>query len=273
MLDEEYWDIPVYEPECYEVVYVVPSQIIEAQEQARLTPPKIQPEKEREADTLRKDESLQPHMSGKGVLVLLALGAVVLIGIIAHVPSHSPSQDSTPSFQTISIPANSGDYTVTQSNELSPDQINAILKYYGSPYQGEGQDIYDLGQQYGIDDIYFLADYRKESSFGNSVLASAPYYNPTGMECSDLAQGCTGADGNGRNWGTWTSPRNGYEAWFKQISERYVSGAIDGGYRLTTIWLIACGPAGTGMYDGGSGCNQYASDIERWVDTWRAGKL
>lgn len=170
-------------------------------------------------------------------------------------------------------PANSGDYTVTAPNELSPSQIDAILKYYGSQYPTEGQGIYDLGQQYGLDDIFFLADYRKESSFGNSVLASSPYYNPTGMECSDLAEGCTGADGNGRNWGTWSSPRNGYEAWFKQISQRYVSGAIDGGYKLTTIWLIACGPNGTGMYDGGSGCNQYAADIEGWIDTWRAGKM
>jgi len=170
-----------------------------------------------------------------------------------------------------STPASSGDYTVTAPNELSPQRIDAILRYFGSPVVGEGQAIYDLGNQYGIDDIFFLADYRKESSLGNSTLASAPYYNPTGMECSDLADGCTGADGNGRNWGTWNSREAGYAAWFKQISQRYVSGAIDGGYRLTTIWLIACGPNGTGMYDGGSGCNQYAANIERWIDTWRSG--
>ena len=171
------------------------------------------------------------------------------------------------------VPGNAGDYTVTVPNELSPDQINHILAYYGSPAQGEGQAIYDLGNQYGIDDIYFLADYRKESSLGRSTLASPPYYNPTGMECSDLADGCTGVDANGRNWGMWNSREAGFEAWFKQISGRYVSGAIDGGYKLTTIYLIACGPSGTGMYDGGSGCNGYASDIESFVNTWRSGGM
>lgn len=180
-------------------------------------------------------------------------------------------RSSTRSSTVVTVPASSGDYTVSAPNELSPSQIDKILAYYGSPAQGEGQAIYDLGQQYGLDDAYFVADYMKESSLGKSTLASAPYYNPTGMECSDLSQGCTGADGNGRNWGTWNSYQGGYEAWFKQISERYVTGAIDGGYRLTTIWLIACGPNGTGMYDGGSGCNQYAADIEGMIDRWRAG--
>ena len=183
------------------------------------------------------------------------------------------SSSHTSSKANVTVPGNAGDYTVTAPNELSPDQIDRILAYYGSPAQGEAQAIYDLGTQYGIDDIYFLADYRKESSLGRSTLASPPYFNPTGMECSDLADGCTGPDANGRNWGMWNSYEAGFEAWFKQISGRYVSGKIDGGYRLTTIDLIACGPQGTGMYDGGTGCAQYASDIKSFVDTWRSGGM
>jgi hypothetical protein len=180
-------------------------------------------------------------------------------------------RSDTPGKASAAMPANAGDYTVTAPNELTPDQINTILAHYGSPASGEGQAIYDLGQRYNIDDAYFLADYMKESSLGKSTLASPPYYNPTGMECSDLADSCTGADGNGRNWGAWNSRESGFAAWYQQISQRYVSGAIDGGYRLTTIYLIACGPNGTGMYDGGSGCSGYASDIEHFVDTWRTG--
>lgn len=266
------WDIPLYIEEPYpvvehEVIICIPSQIVEAWSHAPLQ--EEPPRRQRETGPL---EGRKAKTTSKNMPVVL-LVIVILASVVGLTLLMAPSTAKHASSAVKTIPASSGDYTVTAPNELSPDQINAILKYYGSQYPGEGQDIYDLGQQYGIDDIYFLADYRKESSFGNSVLASYPYYNPTGMECSDLSEGCTGVDGNGRNWGTWTSPRNGYEAWFKQISQRYVSGAIDGGYRLTTIWLIACGPNGTGMYDGGSGCNQYAADIEGWVDTWRSGKM
>lgn len=93
MYEFEEWEVPTYEPEYYEVVVVIPAQIIQAQEQARLAPPRPlpMPVRERDTDKLRKDESIQPRLSGKGILVLLCIGAVLLLGMISHAPSTASS--------------------------------------------------------------------------------------------------------------------------------------------------------------------------------------
>ena len=197
-------------------------------------------------------------------LCLLLLFSVLGVGML--LANSLTSGSSMPPASQSSM-ASPGNYTITAPNELTPDQIDRLLAQYGSPASGNGQVIYDLGAKYGIDDIYFLAWFAKETSMGKSGVASV--YNPTGMECSDYCPSCSGADGNGRNWCTFPGWPQGFDAWFFEMSQRYVSGAIDNGPRLTTVELIACGPNGTGMYDDGSNCHGYAAWIEHTVDQWR----
>jgi len=215
--------------------------------------------------------SPRPAQEAKGsgrsfVLGLSLILLVVVIGMgVYGRNAQSTSRSSSPSSNVrVSAP----DYTVTAPNELSPARIDQLLAQNNSPAQGNGQVIYDLGVKYGLNDIYFPAWFQVETSMGKGGVASV--FNPTGMECSDLCPSCSGADANGRNWCVFYSWPQGFEAWFQEISQRYVTGLIDNGYRLTTVELIACGPNGTGMYDGGTGCHSYAATIERIVDQWRA---
>lgn len=134
MLDEEMWDIPVYEPECYEVVFVLPSQIIAAQEQARLAPPRLlpTPAKERDTDTLRKDEPSQPRLSGKGVLVLLCIGAILLLGMVSHAPSSAS--------QTVAIPA-TGTFGLDYVSGPSPTTLKAMGVSFVCRYLSEANPL------------------------------------------------------------------------------------------------------------------------------------
>jgi hypothetical protein len=221
------------------------------------------------------------------VLVLVVGGGVlsntlaVVMGTDSSISSTSPMSSVNGQSGRVGTVASAGGYVVTVGNELTPAQINQLFKEHGSPAVGDGQVVYDLGVKYGLDDIYFPAWYLKETSMGKTGVASVN--NPTGMGCSNLCPRCTGADGSGYNWCAFDTIPQGFEAWFKQTRERYVSGLIDQfcsyrqgrhvchpGTPLTTVYLIACGPDGQGMYDGGTVCAAYANEIQGFVDGWRA---
>ena len=49
---------------------------------------------------------------------------------------------------------------------ITSQQIEEILKNKNSPAQGVGQFIYDKGIEYGIDPVFVMAWFLKESNFG-----------------------------------------------------------------------------------------------------------
>jgi hypothetical protein len=272
-LGEEFSD-PAFLREVYEEAAVIFLERRAAASAALLTPGRASTGSAALAPPSRSGQEVKIYGPSRTFLLglcLLLVGVVsagLFLGNALSSGRSSPvGKSSSPASQSGSF-SPPGDYTVTAQNELSPAQIDRLLVLNHSPAQGDGQVIYDLGVKYGIDDIYFPAWFLKETSMGKSGVASV--FNPTGMECSDLAPACSGADSNGRNWAVFFNWPQGFEAWFKEISQRYVTGLIDNGYRLTTVELIACGPDGTGMYDGGPGCHDYAAWIEHTVDQWRS---
>jgi hypothetical protein len=59
-------------------------------------------------------------------------------------------------------------YTVIGSPTISAEFIDQVLSAYGSPAVGTGQQLSDLGVQYGIDPVFALAFFLHEDSFGKT---------------------------------------------------------------------------------------------------------
>lgn len=85
-------------------------------------------------------------------------------------------------------------YRVTQAPTISPQYINKVLRDAGSPAAGQGQLLWDLGKQYGIDPAYALATYHHESGYGTQGEARATLSLSNmrciqGYECVDQDRG------------------------------------------------------------------------------------
>lgn len=130
------------------------------------------------------------------------------IASIAQAQSVQPAHPST------------GD-SVIGGPSLSGDYINQVLANAGSPAQGTGNDFYNDSVKYQIDDVYALAFYRHESSYGTAgeAVSSLSIGN---LRCvsqgyEDLGPWC--ADG----YAHWPSWQSGIEAWYRLIRNVYVN--------------------------------------------------
>jgi hypothetical protein len=59
-------------------------------------------------------------------------------------------------------------YPMAGAPTISAEFTNRVFAAYGSPAVGTGQQLYDLGVQYGIDPVYALAFFLHEDSFGKT---------------------------------------------------------------------------------------------------------
>ncbi len=99
--------------------------------------------------------SLSNYMNGSSSSQLNA--QIPIIDVTTNQPTII--EDPNPKSQ---IPnPKSGD--VVGPPSISVNQIEAVLKQYGSPASGKGQTLYDLGIKYGIDPAYALAFFVHES--------------------------------------------------------------------------------------------------------------
>lgn len=108
---------------------------------------------------------------------------------------------------------------------ISPQRIDAVLASYGSPAEGTGQVMYDLGVKYGIDPAYCLAFFIHESTAGTRGVATVT------KSIGNIRTTAGYADYQGyRMYDSWET---GIEDWYLLIRDLYVDG-----WNLTTLEQI-----------------------------------
>ena len=159
-------------------------------------------------------------------------------------------------------------YSVLGTQTLSATFINQVLNAAGSPAQGKGQALYNLGVKYGINAAFALAFFGHESGFGtqgeaNTTLSlgnlrcipDAACWNTAGQPCQPN-QSCYAA------FATWEA---GFEAWYKLIRNLYVTS-----WGLTTIDQII--PKYAPPTDGNND-DAYIAALKKSINQWAAGTL
>jgi len=119
---------------------------------------------------------------------------------------------------------------------------------------GTGQDLYNLGVQYGIDPSFATAVFKHESGFGTAGIA-AQTHSLGNLRCIPDAA----CQGGYAAFGSW---QQGYSAFYKLIS-----GPLYVGAGLTTPEQILQRYAPVADNNDPSG---YASDVEASMRDWRA---
>jgi hypothetical protein len=185
--------------------------------------------------------------------------------------------DATPSDTSAPVVPATG-YSVLSSPSISAGMINQVLDHYHSPAAGQGQALYDLGVQYGIDPAFPLAFFMNESTFGTQGMATITLalsnercvpdrqcVNTEGFSCQ-AGQSC---------YAQMYSWQDGFEHWYQLIKNEYVTGRING-----IIGRNACPcttiPQIIPVYAPNSDNNNeahYIWVVEHAVATWRSGKV
>jgi hypothetical protein len=159
------------------------------------------------------------------------------------------------------LPVSSGPYSVLGKPTISADFINHVLASYGSPAAGLGQQMYNLGVQYGIDPVYALAFFMHESLFGTTGEARVTM-SLGNLRCIPTRPCIDQNRGGYAQMYNWT---DGFEQWFKLIRNLYV--AYWG--RVTVDQII---PKYAPNSDGNNEA-AYIATLKREVDTWHASIL
>lgn len=139
------------------------------------------------------------------------------ITVFGPVPYVSTAQLPTGTVQT-PYPADS--YSILGKPSVNVAFINQILAQYHSPAAGKGQVFYAEGVKFGIDPLYALAFFMRDSIFGTVGLARAtrslgPLPTPTPLTAT-----CHCADFHGhRSYATWDAS---IADWFHYIHDTYV---------------------------------------------------
>ncbi|MEO6458271.1 MAG: glucosaminidase domain-containing protein [Chloroflexia bacterium] len=150
-------------------------------------------------------------------------------------------------------PKQPGAYSVLGPPSLSVQQIEVVLKQYGSPAAGLGQRLFDLGVKYGIDPAYALAFFIHESGCGTKGVArfSKSLGNIRWTE----------GYGNYEGYRSYPNWETGMEDWYKLITDLYI-----GGWGLRTVDAIipVYAPWGDNNHP-----PTYIASVKSLVDSWR----
>ncbi len=157
------------------------------------------------------------------------------------------------------IPPAAGPYAVLHAPTITSAFINDVLKAHNSPAAGEGQALYDLGVQYGIDPVFALAFFQHESGFGTageamSTLSLGNLRCYTGATCIDQDRG------GYAKYNTW---EDGFKAWYSLIRNYYVNRL-----GLTTVDTII--PTYAPPADSNNDA-AYIASLKQEIDGWHAG--
>ena len=150
-------------------------------------------------------------------------------------------------------PKQLGAYSVLGPPSLSVQQIEVVLKQYGSPAAGLGQTLFDLGVKYGIDPAYALAFFIHESACGTKGVArfSKSLGNIRWTE----------GYGNYEGYRSYPNWETGMEDWYNLITDLYI-----GGWGLRTVDAIipVYAPWGDNNHP-----PTYIASVKSLVDSWR----
>lgn len=166
-------------------------------------------------------------------------------------------QSNQPLPPKVTLPPHAGPYSVLGKPTITAALINEVLASYHSPAAGQGQALYDLGVQYGIDPVFALAFFMHESAFGTmgearSSLSLGNLRCIPNFECRD-------------DYAWFPTWQAGFKAWYALIRNLYVAD-----WGLTTVAQIIprYAPPGDNNND-----DAYIAAVEHAIDTWHAGIL
>lgn len=170
----------------------------------------------------------------------------------------SPAQAAA--LSAVVAPTNKFGLAVKGAPTISAAQIEAVLKEWNSPAQGQGQNIYNLGLKYQINPAILLAFFIQESGAGSNRAwagrkPDGTYtYNIGNIICTDGWR----CYGRFRDYNSWTE---GIEDWYKLIDELYV-----GEWQRTTVDEIIpkYAPAADNNDE-----SVYINSVKRLVESWQ----
>jgi len=156
-----------------------------------------------------------------------------------------------------------GDYRLRTPPSLSPDQIDQILRSYGSPATGTGEIWYRLGVEYNIDPAYALAFFIHESGAGTNPNWAG--FKPDGRTTHNVGNiicaGYPTCYGRFRDYPDWAT---GIADWYRLIDVEYIRGR---GLQTVTEVIPIYAPSIENDVQG------YINVVTRLVDQWRAGNI
>ncbi len=159
------------------------------------------------------------------------------------------------------LPINPGPYAVLGKPTITADFINRVLASYNSPAAGTGQQMYDLGVQYGIDPAFALAFFMHESLFGTTGVAQTTL-SLGNLRCIATRPCIFKNIGGFAQMNNWV---DGYDQWYKLIRNLYVAQ-----WGLVTIDRIIPVYAPSSDHNDVQG---YINALKHEIDTWHTGNL
>lgn len=158
-------------------------------------------------------------------------------------------------------PGTPGGMSVVGAASITAAQIDTILARAGSPAAGTGAIWIALGMRYGIDPVFGLAFYKKESSFGTDPVHQLPHGGNSHNVGNIIstpgwpAKVCTGT----HCFRAYPSWQDGIEDWFRLIRTSYVNNGLD------TVEAILPIYAPSSEND----TQRYINQVRGWVLSWR----
>ena len=193
--------------------------------------------------------SLSGYMDGSTVQQVAQVDGQTVPVIDVSTQEQPPAQDPNP--QSAIRNPQSGE--VTGAPSISVNQIEAVLKQYGSPAAGKGQALYDLGVKYGINPAYALAFFVHESGCGTKGVARST------KSLGNIRTTPGYADYQGyRSYPTWES---GMEDWYKLITNLYIG---EWGLRTVDAIIPVYAPWGDN-----NNPPSYIASVKGMVNSWQ----
>ena len=195
-------------------------------------------------------------MAQAGSALVLSRYTEIGLGMLAPeqpvIDTSSGAVAEAPAPEAAPAPA-PGSYEVTGPPSLSVEQIERVLAKYGSPAQGHGQTMYDLGVRYGIDPAYALAFFVHESGCGTKGVARFT------MSIGNIrwSPGYESYEGY-RKYNSWAESM---EDWYKLITDLYIG---QWGLRTVDAIIPVYAPAADSNHP-----PSYISSVKGMVDNWR----
>lgn len=120
-----------------------------------------------------------------------------------------------------------GDMRLEGPPTITAEKIDEVLKSYGSPATGLGQEIYDEGVKRGINPAVALAFFIQESSAGTAGVARS-----TKSWGNIKGSGPAGSYKGFRAYDTW---EQGVQDWYRLIDDKYLAPPSEGGRGYETL--------------------------------------
>jgi hypothetical protein len=180
--------------------------------------------------------------------------------------SHTQFMQGWTGFSAVLKP---GPFSFIGKPTISASFINRVLTSYRSPAAGLGQQLYRLGEKYGIDPAYALAFFMHESLFGTTGEARKTL--SLGNERCIAERPCVDQERGG--YAQMESWVDGFDHWYRLILDGYIYGAVTipiVGYPCLTIGQAIPVYAPSSNNNNVAG---YIAALQYELQTWQAGQL